>query len=224
LAKYGALSKQDIATAQANKMADAAKVKAAEAALDESEITAPIAGKLGLKLVNLGDYITQGQSLVNLQSIDPLRVDFSIPENYAGNVSVGDKVNLTIAVKNNTNQIFGATVSAVDSAINPMTRMLAVRATVPNPSSDLLPGMFAQATLFAGSGSKLITIPQIAIVYNGNGNYVFKITDNKAVKTPVTILNEKKQEVAVSGLEAGDTVVTEGQLNIHDGTPVHAIH
>jgi len=223
LFKRGALSKQDMQTALANKQADAAKVQALQAQLNHNVIKAPISGKLGLKLFNLGDYITIGQSLVNLQSIDPLRVDFSVPENNVGEINKGDTV--VLSTGNNTTQTFTGTVSAVDSAINIDTRTLSVRADVPNPAQKLLPGMFVQVTLYTtGAGKPLATVPQIAVVYDANGDYVYKIVDDKALKIPVKIIKENKQQVAVTALQAGDRVVTQGQLKIHEGALVHAIH
>jgi membrane fusion protein (multidrug efflux system) len=222
LFKRGALSKQDLDTALANKASAEANLQAVKAQLAENIITAPVSGKLGLTQYNLGDYITVGQQLVNLQSIDTLRVDFSVPQNNASEVGVGDKV--TVQSDSFPDETFQGTVSAVDTAVDINTRTVAVRAHIPNPNGKLLPGSFVQVTLDAGGTKMLVSIPQVAVVYNANGNYVYKVVNGKAIKTSIKILQENKHQVAVTGLNNGDVVVTQGQLKIHDGANVHATH
>ncbi|MDX2163852.1 MAG: efflux RND transporter periplasmic adaptor subunit [Gammaproteobacteria bacterium] len=222
LFKRGALSKQDTDTALANKESALADLAAVKAQLAENVITAPFSGKLGITQYNLGDYINIGQALVNLQSIDTLRVDFSVPQNQFSDIAPGD----TIKIRSDSlpGQVFEGQVSAIDTAVNVDTRTVAIRAEIPNPEHKLLPGSFVQVTLYAGSPTPLITIPQTAVVYDANGNYVYKIVNDVAVKAPVTILQTSKKEIAVSGLKEGDVVVTEGQLKISDGAKVHATH
>lgn len=222
LFKRGALSKQDQDTALANKASADADLQAVKAQLDQNIITAPFAGKLGITQYNLGDYINIGQALVNLQSIDMLRVDFSIPQNNSSEVKAGDVV--LVQSDNVPGVTFQGQVSAIDTAVDISTRTVAVRAEIPNPNQKLLPGSFAQVTLNAGAANNFITIPQIAVIYDPNGNYVYKIVNDKAVKTPIKILHENKHEVAVTGLNNGDVVVTQGQLKIFDGANVHASH
>jgi len=222
LFKRGALSKQDLDTALANKTSAEADLQAAKAQLSQNVITAPITGKLGLNQFNLGDYITVGQPLVNLQDISTLRVDFSIPQNDSANVHAGDAV--TIHSDMFPTENFTGQVSAVDTAIDINTRTIAVRAKIPNPTQKLLPGSFVQVILDAGLPQMVVTIPQLALVYDSSGNYVYKVIKDKAVKTSVTILHQTSQTVAVTGLNEGDVVVTQGQLKIFDGANVHAVH
>lgn len=222
LFKRGALSKQDTDTALANKQSALADLEAVKAQLAQNIITAPINGKLGITQYNLGDYINVGQSLVNLQSIDKLRVDFSIPQNQSADANAGD----TVVVRSDAlpDQRFEGQVSAVDTAVNVDTRTIAVRAIIPNPQHKLLPGSFVQVTLDTGVPDQLITIPQTAVVYDASGNYVFTIVNDTAQKVPVKIVHINQDQVAVTGLKAGDVVVTEGQLKIHEGAKVHATH
>lgn len=220
LFKRGALSKQDTDTAEANKASALADLEAVKAQLAQNIITAPVSGKLGLTLFNLGDYINVGQALVNLQSTDTLRVDFSVPQNQSANVNAGDSV--VVTSDSFPGEKFEGKVSAVDTAINIDTRTIAVRADIPNPQQKLLPGSFVQVVLDTGAPSMLLSIPQVAVVYDSSGNYVYRIVNGKAVKTPISILHVTKTEVAVSGLNNGDVVITEGQLKIHDGSNVHA--
>jgi membrane fusion protein (multidrug efflux system) len=222
LFKRGALSKQDTDTALANKQSAEADLEAVKAQLAQNIITAPITGKLGLTQFNLGDYINVGQALINLQAIDTLRVDFSVPQNNAAEIAVGDVVSLQS--DSFPNETFAGKVSAVDTAVDINTRTVAVRAKLPNPDQKLLPGSFVQVTLTAGQQKLLTSIPQVAVVYDANGNYVYKVVNDKALKTPITILHENKHDVAVKGLNNGDVVVTQGQLKISDGANVHATH
>jgi membrane fusion protein (multidrug efflux system) len=219
LTQKGALSKQDLDTALSNKNSDAAVVQQYQAQLAQYQIHAPFSGRLGLRQFNLGDYITAGQALVNLQQLDPLRVDFTIPENFLSLINVGD----AIQIQSDTlpDQIVKGSVSAIDSAIDPTTRTIALRATVPNPQQKLLPGGFVQVTLLAGKPQMLVTIPQIAVVFDPTGSYVYTVVNQHAVKTSITIAQQNNTQVAVSaGLKANDQVVSAGQLKIGDGLPV----
>lgn len=219
LFQKGALSKQDLDTALSNKNSDAAVVNQAQAQLAQYEIHAPFAGRLGLRQFNLGDYITAGQALFNLQQLDPLRVDFTVPENYLALISVGDSIQIqsdTIA-----NQSMKGNISAIDTAIDPTTRSIALRAIIPNPQQKLLPGGFVQVTLFAGKPQNLITIPATAVVFDPTGNYVYTVVNQHAVKVAINIAQQNSSEVGISsGLKLGDQVVTAGQLKIGDGSPV----
>lgn len=222
LFQRGALSKQDMDTALSNKLADAAVVKQELAQLNQYQIHAPFSGKLGLRQFNLGDYISAGQALVNLQQLDPLRVDFTVPENYLGQIQVDDVVQIQSDTDPNTTIV--GKVTAIDSAIDPATRTIALRASVPNPNQKLLPGGFVQVVLLAGKPQQLVTVPQTAIVYDASGNYVYTVVNNHAVKTPITIAQQNSDQIAMAtGLKAGDQVVVAGQLKIGDGSPVMAM-
>ncbi len=217
------LSQQDLDTALANKHSDAAKTEQIRAQLAQNLIHAPISGKLGLRLFNLGDYIKEGQNLVNLQSTDLLRVDFSIPGNKLYEVHPGDKV--IVHYDAYPHQSFEGKVTALDSAIDPATRSVSVRAEIPNPEGKLFPGDFVQVNLYAGNPRPLLTIPQLAVIYEATENYVYIVEKDHAVKKPIEIAEQNSDQAALkSGLQAGDVVVTEGQLKIGDGAPVHAIH
>lgn len=219
LYKRGALSKHDLEAAKANELADAAAVAQYKAQLDQNIIRAPFAGKLGIIQVNLGDFISMGQALVNLQSLDPLRVDFSVPENYFNKVQIGDKVQLKADMY--LDKIFNGAVQAIDSAIDSNTRNLALRAQIPNPEHKLIPGSFVQVTLLTGKPQPYLTIPLTAIVYDATQNFVYTVVKEHAVKTPIVIDQQNSEQASIkSGLKAGDVVVTAGQLKIGDGAPV----
>lgn len=219
LYKRGVLSKQDLDTALSTQNADAANVEAVNAQLAQNVITAPFDGKLGLRLINLGDYISPGESLVNLQTLNPLRVDFSVPENYLSQIAPGDA--LQIQSDAFPNQIFTGNIKAVDSAVDPSTRTISLRAIIANPDQKLLPGSFVQVTVLAGKPQQFITLPQLAVVYDATGNYVYIVDHNQAEKKDITIIQQNNAQVAVTGeIKPGDQVVTEGQLKIMDGAPV----
>jgi len=217
------LSKQDLDTAFANKNADLANVEAIKAQLEQNIIRAPISGKLGLRLFNLGDYIKAEQPLINLQSVDHLRVDFSIPSNFAVIVNPGDKV--FIHSDAYPNKEFQGVVTAKDTAVDVNTRTVAVRADVPNPNGALIPGTFVQVTLYSGSPVSYVTVPLVALVYDVSSNAVYIINKGVADKKTVQVVEQNSQQAALkSGVNAGDQVITEGQLKIGEGSPVYAVH
>jgi len=219
LYKTADVSKNDFDTAQANYNSARAQVEYAQAQLRQANIVAPFFGKLGLSQVNLGDYVNAGQSIVNLQLLDPLRVDFSISEAYLSKVTIGQNVLLhTDAYPNET---FTGKVEAIESLINQNNRTLNVRASVPNKDGKLLPGTFAEVTLQFGEQQQLIIIPQTAVVYTPEANYVFKVVNDKAVRVAVVIGDRDSDNIVIkSGIKAGDVIVTAGQLKIREGSPV----
>lgn len=213
------VSKDNLDQAQANYNSAQAQVEYAQAQLRQANIVAPFAGKLGLSQVNLGDYVNAGQNIVNLQSLDPLRVDFNISEAYLSKVAVGQTVLLhTDAYPKET---FTGKIEAIESLINQNNRTLNIRAIVPNKDGRLLPGTFVEAIPQFGLQSQLIIIPQIAIVYNPEANYVFKMINGRAIKTEVTLGERDSDNIVIkSGIKDGDVIITAGQLKLHDGSPV----
>lgn len=214
------VSKDDYDKAQANYASMLARVEHVQATLRQANIVAPFAGKLGLSQINIGDYVNAGQSvLVNLQSLDPLRVDFSIPEIYLSKVAIGQKVLLHTDAY--PKEIFTGSVEAIESLINQNNRTLSVRAKVPNKDGKLLPGAFVEVTLQFALLNQLIIIPQTSIVYAPNGNYVYKVVNNKAEKAAVTFGDRDNNNVVIkSGIKIGDVIVTAGQMKVHEGFPV----
>lgn len=214
------ISKDAFERAKANIVSAQAKVENMQAQLRQANIVAPFAGKLGLSQVSVGDYVNAGQSvLVNLQSMDPLSVDFSIPENYLSKVAIGQTVLLRTDAY--PKEVFTGKVEAIESLINQKNRTLSVRASVPNKDGRLLPGAFVETTLQLSKQQKVIMVPQTAVVYSPAGNYVFKIVNNKAQKAPVTIGERDSNNIVIrSGINLNDTIITAGQLKIGDGSPV----
>ena len=212
------ISKSDFDQAQANYVSAKAGVDSAQAQLQQTTIVAPFAGKLGLSQVNVGDYVNIGQNIVNLQTLDPLKVDFSIPELYQSKIAVGQIVSLCSDAY--PHETFSGKVEAFESLVNTNNRTLNVRANVPNKNGKLIPGGFVEVSLqFAEQ--QLIMIPQTAIVYDPSGNYVYKVVAGKAEKTAVTLGEKNADNVTIkSGLKVGDVVVTAGQIKMYPGAQV----
>ena len=219
LHKTNDISKAEYDKSQADYNAAQAKVENMQAKLRQANIVAPFTGKLGLSKINIGDYVEAGQSIVNLESLDPLRVDFSIPETYLSKVKVGQTVILHTDAY--PKEKFIGKVEAIESRIDQNNRTLNVRAVIPNKDHKLLPGTFVETILQFAVEKQVIMLPQTAIVYTPEGSYVFKIVDNKAEKVFVTLGDRGSNNIVIkSGIKAGDVIVTAGQLKTHEGAPV----
>ena len=213
------ISRADYDRAKSSALNNKATVDAAQAALDQAVVHAPFAGTTGLDLVKEGDYVTIGQSLVSLQQLERLRVDFSVPEQFSNQLHVGDLV--VVKPRDNSQHSYQGVVSAVDNAIDPSTRLLAVRATINNSTERLLPGAFVDVTIYYGPSSSIVSVPQVAVVSGGSGDKVYRIIKGKAVATNFTLGTRIDDQVIIKrGLNAGDVVITSGQLKLEDGALV----
>jgi membrane fusion protein, multidrug efflux system len=223
------------AVSQATLDADAAAVKSSRAQVEAQRalvakklIRAPFAGRVGIRAVNLGQYLSPGTKVVTLQALDPLFVDFLVPQSALAHYAVGQKV--TVTTDSFPDEKFEGRVSALDAKVDPATRNINVRATVRNPKQRLLPGMFATVETALGSPMRLLTLPQTAISFNPYGNTVFVLEERKghAGKTEfvaqqkfVTTGATRGDQIAVlSGLKEGETVVTSGQIKLRSGSVV----
>lgn len=217
------VSKADYDQYSANLTSAKANVDLAKANLRETAIVAAFSGRLGLNLVNLGDYVSVGQDIVNLQSLTPIYVDFAMPEVYTSKIAAGQKVYAHSDAY--PNETFEGEVSAYDPLVNATNRSINVRALIPNKEKKLLPGGFVEVTALVGSPQKVISIPQTAVVYAPEGNYVYKVVKDHAVKVPVTLGKRDQQNIIIEqGLVGGEQIVTSGQLKIAgDGSQVVVI-
>lgn len=222
LYKKGAGTGRGVDEARASLESDRAKIDLAKARLDKTKIAAPFAGIVGLRRVSIGDYASSGDELVNLESIDPIKVDFRIPERYLAGLHPGQI--LDIEVDAYPGRYFRGRVFAVDPRIDPDGRSIALRAEVPNVEELLRPGLFGRVRLVLNVRDNAITIPEQAIIPLGNARFVFTVVDGKAVKTEVALGQRGPGWVEVSeGLTPDAIVVTAGQLKIRDGTPVEVV-
>ncbi|KUM05573.1 efflux RND transporter periplasmic adaptor subunit [Chromobacterium subtsugae] len=186
-------------------------------------IRAPFAGRLGITTVNPGQFLNPGDKIVTLQTIDPVYVDFNLPQRQIGQVRIGQSVSLKSDAFGN--ELFHGKINAISPKIDPATRNVQVEATIANPKRKLLPGMFANTTIDVGSKQKHLTLPQTAITYNPYGSTVFIIKAGKngpeAQQAFVTTGDTRGDQVAIlSGLKEGQEVVTSGQLKLKTGTPI----
>ena len=216
----------DQATA-AQRQADA-RVGEIHAAIDRKTIRAPFAGILGIRQINLGQYLSGGTAVVNLQSLDPIYVNFGVPQQAAGKVVVGHGVR--ISVDDGSRPQFSGLVSAIDSVVDAGTRNVQVQTTLANPGGTLRPGMFVQTELTLGAGQPIVTLPASAISYAPYGDSVFVVTDledakgqtYRGVRQQIVKLGAARgdQVAIVSGLRPGDEVVSSGAFKLRNGAAV----
>jgi membrane fusion protein (multidrug efflux system) len=239
LAAHG-VAQATVDTDAANLKVARAQVAAQQAVMAEKVVHAPFAGRLGVRQVDLGQYIAAGTAIVTLQQLDPMFVDFYLPQQALGQIAVGQQVE--IAADAYPNRIFDGVVSSLNSKVDPTSRMLQVRASVPNPDGALLPGMYLSVSVDSGKAQSLVTIPLAAVAFNPYGSLVYVLQDGKdapgtatekatgkatgkATQTVrqqfVTTGASRGDLVSIlKGINANDTVVTAGQLKLHNGSEV----
>ena len=187
-----------------------------QARLTKLEIKAPFSGVVGLRLVSIGDYVKDGQDIVNLEGIDPLKVDFRIPEIYLKQVAVGQALQITLDAF--PNQTFQGKVFAINPLVDTNGRSIVIRAMVKNTEARLRPGMFARVRLLFSDERDSVAVPEQSLIPVGDEQYLFKVVDGRAQRAKVEIGQRREGQVEVlRGLTAGDVVVTAGQLKLRDG-------
>jgi membrane fusion protein (multidrug efflux system) len=223
LAKSNFISGQARDEAENNLRVAEAGLQLVEARLAKMELKAPFAGIIGLRVVSVGDYAKEGSDIVNLEAIDPLKVDFRIPEIYLKQIQVGQTLHVSLdAIPGKT---FDGKVYAVNPLIDAAGRAIVIRAIVRNPDTSLRPGMFTRVRLFTRELQDSLAVPEQAIVPQGDEHFVFKIADGRAVRVKVEVGQRRDGKVEiVKGLEPTDMVVTAGHLKIRDGVPVTIIN
>lgn len=208
--------------AAAKLLADQATVQLAQAQLEKLTIAAPFDGVLGLRKVSVGDYVSAGKDIVNLEAIDTLKLDFRVPEAYLPAVRVGQA--LAVSVDAFGGRKFEGEVYAIDPLIDVNGRALAVRARIANADGALRPGLFARVALTLTVDPNAVLVPEQAVVAFGTDQFVFKVVEGKVAQVRVKLGDRRNAEVEiVEGLKPQDVVVTAGQLKIRDGAPVMVI-
>ena len=215
----GFISGQARDEAENNLKVAEASLALANARLAKTEIKAPFSGVIGLRSVSVGDYVKEGADMVNLESIDALKVDFRVPEVYLRQVSVGQTLEVSL------DALPGKTYEGKVFAINPLVdaagRAIVIRAQVKNTDTALRPGMFARVRLITQAVDEALVLPEQALVPQGEEQFVFRVVDGKANRVKVVTGQRRDGMVEiVSGLAAGDLVVNAGQLKLRDGSPV----
>jgi membrane fusion protein (multidrug efflux system) len=228
LQKEGVISKMDYDKAMADQRSTEANVGEIRATIARKTIRAPFSGVLGIRQVNLGQYLAAGSPIVPLQSLDPIYVNFSVPQQVINHIKVGDNVRLT--ADNLAGLQFAGRVNAMDSIVDQATRNVQVQATLANPQGKLRPGMFVQVEVGVGASRSVLTLPASAISYAPFGDSVFVVTDLKGSdgKTYrgvrqqfVKVEGARGDQVGViSGINPGDEVVTSGVFKLRNGAAV----
>ena len=201
----------------------AAKVTAQQALIDKKQIRAPFAGLLGIRRVDVGEYLSPGSPIVPLEQLDPIYVDFSLPERELNRVAVGQQIE--VAVQAFPDRVFTGTIAATDPGVDTGTRSFRLRATLQNPEQKLRPGMFAEISVVMPETEAVLTTPATAISYNPYGNFVFLVEAGEEGHTvqrrQVTTGQTRGNRVAVTeGLDAGERVVSAGQVKLRSGQAV----
>jgi len=225
-----AISKNVFDTSTADAKSKAAQVEQQAALVAKKSIKAPFSGRVGIIAINPGQYVNAGDKMLTLQTLDPIFVDFTLPQTTAGLIQVGQEIEMkTDAFKD---AAFKGKITAVSPKVELNTRNMQIEAVVNNPNKKVLPGMFANVTINLGDRLKYLTLPQTAITYNPYGSTVFiaRKTDRldkqgkpliEAEQVFVTTgLTRGDQVAIVKGLEPGVMVVTSGQLKLKNGTPL----
>ena len=222
LAQRSFISGQAKDEAENNFKVAEASLQLAQAKLAKTDIRAPFSGIIGLRSVSVGDYVKEGADIVNLEAIDPLKVDFRVPEIYLRQIQVGQP--LQVALDALPGKIFDGKVVAVNPLIDTAGRSVVIRAQVRNQDTTLRPGMFARVRLITKEQADAIVVPEQALVPQGNEQFVFKVMDGKVARVKIETGQRRDSKVQVlSGLAAGDLVVTAGQLKIRDGAAVRVV-
>ncbi len=226
-----AISQADYDGAAADLKAKQAAVAQQQVVVSKKQLRAPFAGRAGIITISPGDYVSAGTTVVTLQQLDPLLVDFYVPQGELGRLQVGQSVKLALDAY--AGRQFDGKLSAISPKVDAGTRNVQVEATVPNRDKALTPGMFAKLEVDVGSQQQQLTLPQAAIVYNPYGDTVYVVQPSKGKdeqghaqpptvqQTFVTVGETRGDQVAIlKGIAAGTQVVTSGQIKLKNGAPI----
>lgn len=190
-----------------------------QARLDKSTVSAPFEGVAGLRQVSPGAYVKAGQDIARLEGIGTLKLDFRLPELYLGRIKT--KQDVLVRVDAFAGETFRGEIYAIEPAVDEQTRSVLLRARVPNPGVRLKPGMFARVVLVLETRENALLVPEQALVPQGKDRFVYRLADGKAAFTKIEMGLRRPGEVEIrGGLNAGDTIIVDGQLRLRDGVPV----
>ena len=225
-----AISKNVFDTSKADAKSKQAQVEQQTALVAKKNLKAPFSGRVGIVMINPGQFVNPGDKLLTLQTLDPIFVDFNLPQSNAEQIQVGQEIVVTTDAFKDAS--FAGKVTAVSPKVDTNTRNIQIEAQLANPDKKILPGMFANVNIKLGDEVKMLTLPQTAVTYNPYGSTVFiaKPTGKKdkqgkpaleAQQVFVTTGPTRGDQVAIlKGVEEGATVVTSGQLKLKNGTPL----
>ena len=221
LQQQGFVSQQARDEAGSSLQAQQANAALAQARLDKMTIRAPFDGMVGLRAVSVGDYVNAGQDIAPLVAIDPLKVDFRVPEMYLPRLAVGQGLSLRVDALGGAERT--GKVYAVSPVVDAGGRSVLLRATIGNADGQLRAGMFVRVQLVFSSGPALL-VPEAALAPSGEIQYVFRVIDGVAHRVQVSIGERRDGQVEiVKGLADGDRVVVSGLQRVIDGGPVEPL-
>ena len=229
LVKAGVISKSEYDNAAAQQKATEAQVGDIKAAIARKTIHAPFSGILGIRQISLGQYLAAGQAIVSLQALNPIYVNFGVPQQDTPKMKIGRALRVTNHDLPGVG--FSGKITALDSVINEQTRNIQIQATLQNPGGKLRPGMYVQVELPLGQPRSVIPLPASAINYAPYGDSVYVVTDMKDPKSGKTYRGVRQQIVKIegsqgdqvaitSGLNPGEEVVSAGVFRLRNAAPV----
>jgi membrane fusion protein (multidrug efflux system) len=221
-------AQSDLDAAQAQHQQAQAAVDTQKANIAKKTITAPFAGQLGLRQVNLGQYLAAGTAIVTLQAMEPIYVNFAVPQQDVVDLSLKQSVQVSIDAF--PGETFEGAINALNAKVDDATRNIEVQATLGNAAGKLKPGMFVSVDVLLPRQNKLITLPQSTIVYNPYGNAVYIVEKSKEAADAGALVARQRfvelgetrgdQVAVLKGVQVGDEVVTSGQLKLRNGAAV----
>jgi membrane fusion protein (multidrug efflux system) len=221
----GSNAQSDLDAATASSQQTRAAVAAIRSTIEKKTLRAPFAGRAGIRQVNLGQFLRSGAAVVSLQALDPIFFNFTLPQQNAARIHVGQPVSVTVDAF--PGELFAGAISATNPNVDEATRTLQVQATLENRAGRLQPGMFGSVDVELPVAEKVVTVPLAAIVYNPYGNAVYLVENSQESGGPVarqqfvqTGATRGDQVAILKGVEAGATVVTAGQLKLRNGASV----
>jgi membrane fusion protein (multidrug efflux system) len=228
LIKTGATSQQSLDEANASLAQKKADVSGDRVTISKKNVRAPFSGKIGIRLINLGEYVSAGTALVSLQSMNPLFIDFNLPEQNLNKLHVDQPVKVTIGAY--PDKDFEGKIIALNSTVDVDTRNVQVRAEIPNTDGELYPGVFGNVYVILPQDKNVVTIPQTAINYTLYGDSVYIVKQDKdkngkpvlrAIQQPITLGMQRGDSVEVlKGLKAGQEIVSAGQVKIQNKSEI----
>ena len=224
-----AISKQTLDIDKASLDVALANVGQQQALVDKKLILAPFTGRLGIRLVDVGQYLEAGTAISTLQVLDTLFVDFFLPQQALESLKISQKV--TLKTDAYPAQTFTGDITVINPKVDINTRNVQVRATLNNPDNKLLPGMYATVTIATGLAHRYITLPRTTITFNAFGSTIYRVDANGQDETGkpklvakqsfVTTGDTRGDQIAIlTGVNEGETIVTTGQIKLRNGSPV----
>jgi len=218
LAPKGNVSAVTLQTAQAELESAGLRLAQARAALDDRTVRAPFDGVIGLSEIEPGDRVTDETMIATLDDRSALQIRFTVPEEYAGRLTIGDLVSVRPWMESDR-ELYGA-ISATDSRIDPSSRSLRVKALIPNPGEALRPGASFNVQMDF-TGPSYPSVPEVAVLWSRDGSYLWRVAAGRAEKVFVTVIRRDRGRVLVKGpLQTGDLIVVEGVQGLRDGQQV----